>query len=136
MADKKFKEELMKKFLKFGAVLTAVVLGLACFAACSSEDEGGASVVAEYQAVDNSPYLYIFYDDGTYEYKEYQQLVEKGNYSGIPTKRGTVTMQRQYSLDEVSGKLIPDAGNYYIVIYKDGDDLCFEDDYDNSYFLN
>lgn len=128
----------MKKFLKFGAVLTALVLGLACFVSCSSNDDGGdsRSVVAEYQDTELEPYVYIFYSDGTYEFKASQQVREKGNYTGSPTKRGPVTMQRQYSLDEVSGKLIPDAGNYSIIIDKDGDDFYFEDDEGYSYFLN
>ena len=30
----------MKKFLKFGAALTALVLGLACFVACSNDGGG------------------------------------------------------------------------------------------------
>lgn len=128
----------MKKFLKFGAALTALVLGLACFVACSNDDGGNSrSVVAEYQERNYEPYLYIFYSDGTYEYKEYQQLTEKGKYTGTPTKRGAVTMQREYFLDEVSGKLIPDAKNYRITIDKNDDgDLCFEDDNENSFFLN
>ena len=34
----------MKKFLKFGAALTALVLGLSCFVACSNgSDDGGSS---------------------------------------------------------------------------------------------
>lgn len=33
----------MKKFLKFGAVLTALVLGLVCFAACGEEEDDGES---------------------------------------------------------------------------------------------
>ena len=125
----------MKKFLKFGAVLTALVLGLVCFAACGEEEES-RSVVAEYQEINNNPQVYIFYSDGTYEFREYQQVMEKGNYTGSPTKRGSVTMQRQYLIDAVSGKLIPNARNYSITIYKDGDDLCFEDDAECSYFLN
>lgn len=127
----------MKKFLKIGAALTALVLGLACFVACSNDDGGDSrSVVAEYQDTELEPYVYIFYSDGTYEFKASQQVREKGNYSGSPTKRGTVTMQRQYSFDTVSGKLIPDAGNYLITINKDGDDFYFEDDDGYSYFLN
>lgn len=44
LANKNIKEGLMKKFLKFGAALTALVLGLACFAACSNgNDDGGSS---------------------------------------------------------------------------------------------
>ena len=75
----------MKKFLKFGAVLTALVLSLVCFMACGEEEES-RSVEAEYQEVDNNPWVYTFYTDGTYEFKEYQQITEKGNYYGSPTK--------------------------------------------------
>ena len=127
----------MKKFLKIGAALTALVLGLVCFVACSNDDGGDSrSVVAEYQEESLEPWVYIFYSDGTYEYKESQQTIETGKYTGSPTKRGQLTMQRQYFIDDVSGKLIPDAKNYSISIYKDDEDLCFEDDYGNSYFLN
>lgn len=85
LANKNIEEELMKKFLKFGAVLTALVLSLVCFMACGEEEES-RSVEAEYQEVDNNPWVYTFYTDGTYEFKEYQQITEKGNYYGSPTK--------------------------------------------------
>ena len=155
----------MKKFQKICAVLTALVLGLICFAGCSndaggSSDNGGnvsnngggnngggnsnneeetpkVTVVAEYQYSGLSPYIYIFYSDETYEYKEFQRTVEKGKYKGNPTKRGTMTMQRQYSIDGVSGDLISDSENYQIVIYKDEkDDLVFEDEWGYTFFLN
>lgn len=129
----------MKKFAKLVAVLTALLLGMACFTACSNDDgEEGRSVVAKYQEVDNNPYVYTFYSDGTYEYKESQQLTEKGIYycEDNPTKRDPVTMQRQYFFDVNAGKLIPDSKKYEITIYKEGDDLCFDDDCGNSYFLN
>ena len=128
----------MKKFLKFGAALTALVLGLVCFVACSNDDGGDSrSVVAEYQDAELEPYVYIFYSDGTYEFTSSQQVKEKGIYSGSPTKRGTMTMQRQYSFDTVSGGLISDIGNYKIIIDKNDDgDLYFEDDEGYSYFLN
>ncbi len=125
----------MKKFLKCGAVLTALVLGLACFVGCGEEEES-RSVVAEYQDMDLEPYVYVFYSDGTYEYKASQRVTEKGNYSGSPTKRGQVTMQRQYSFDEVSGELISDVGNHRIIIDKDGENLYFVDDQGYSFFLN
>lgn len=138
LANKNIKEGLMKKFLKFGAALTALVLGLACFAACSNDDGGESrSVVAEYQDTELEPYAYIFYSDGTYEFTASQQVKEKGIYSGSPAKRGTVTMQRQYSFDTVSGGLISDVGNYKIIIDKNDDgDLYFKDDEGYSYFLN
>lgn len=161
----------MKKVLKFGVVLTALVFGLVCLAACSdgggSNDGGGSvnnngggitnngggnsnngntnddeaetpkrTVVAEWQEENSSPMVYLFYSDGTYEYKESQQLMEKGLYYGSPTKRGSVTMQRQSFFDNNAGKLIPDAKKYTITIFKDDDDLYFEDDAGNYYFLN
>lgn len=43
VANKNIEEELMKKFLKFGAVLTALVLGLVCFAACGEEEDDGGN---------------------------------------------------------------------------------------------
>lgn len=101
----------MKKFLKFGAALTALVLGLACFVACSngSDDSGSSNnggnvsnngggnsnngntneeeekpkvtVVAEWISDDNR-YTYIFYSDKTYVWKERTEIKEKGKYHG------------------------------------------------------
>lgn len=126
----------MKKFQKMCAVLAALALGLICFAGCSN-DTGGSSVVAQYQDTDLGPYIYIFYSDGTYEFKSSQRVMEKGEYHGDPTKRGTMTMQRQYFIDDVSGELISDPKNYSIIIDKDEKgDLVFEDDEGYTYFLN
>ena len=85
----------MKKFLKFGAVLTALVLGLVCFTACGEEEES-RSVVAEWKCEDDASNPLIFYSDGTYERKEKTVVVEKGNYyGGIPTKEGDYTIEQQ-----------------------------------------
>lgn len=126
----------MKKFQKMCALLAALALGLICFAGCSN-DAGGSSVVAQYQDTDLGPYIYIFYSDGTYEYKESQIIMRKGKYNGDPTKRGSMTMQQQDSIDPISGKLISNPKTYFIVIDKDEKgDLVFEDDEGYTYFLN
>lgn len=126
----------MKKFQKMCAVLAALALGLICFAGCSN-DTGGSSVVAQYQDTGLGPYIFIFYSDGTYEYKESQIIMIKGKYSGDPTKRGSMTMQQQYSIDPISGKLISNPKTYFIVIDKnEKGDLVFKYDSGDTFFLN
>lgn len=141
----------MKKFLKFGAALTALVLGLACFAACSNgNDDGGSSnngggntnvetekpkvtVVAEWISKDNI-YTYKFYSDGTYDWLERTEIKQKGEYYGTssPNERGSLTMSVKQEYDKNSGGLIPTSSwKYEINIYKDYDngDLYLEDYY-------
>lgn len=138
LANKNIKEGLMKKFLKFGAALTALVLGLACFAACSNDDDGGSrSVVAEYVSEDYTlKAYYIFYNDDTYEYKKNAQVQEKGKYYNSPTKRGAVTIEKQYWFDPNSEKFIPESFIYEVIITKNGDDLYLEDEDYGTFILS
>lgn len=117
----------MKKFLKFGAALTALVLGLACFAACSNDDGGESrSVVAEWKCEDDASTLLIFYSDGTYERKEKTIVVEKGKYyGGNPIKEGDYTIEQQMLWDDNANDLITTHKTYYATIesWKYDDDL-------------
>lgn len=127
----------MKKFLKFGAVLTALVLGLTCFAACGEEEES-RSVVAEWISTDNV-YSYKFYSDETYEWKERTQVIETGTYYGMsaPNKRGDLKMSKEMGYDDISGKLIPDPETYTIkILVDDNDKLYFTDVYGRYNLVN
>ena len=95
----------MKKFLKTFAVFAAVAaLGFG-FASCADDDDGGSgSALVEYSSTDSDgkTYTISFYSDNTYtmhKYNESTELgiavtmdldVEKGTYTGDPTKDGTV----------------------------------------------
>ncbi len=125
----------MKKFLKFGAVLTALMLGLACFVGCGEENDGDSrSVVAEYKEKNHYSSSYIFYSDDTYEVKTGIVVHEKGTYSGNPTTMGKVTLIQPSELDD-TGNYLPGKKNYALYIDKmdNGLYIRFEDDDDYSY---
>lgn len=122
----------MKKFLKFGAVLTALVLGLVCFAACGEEEES-RSVVAEYVSEDLLPFSYIFYSDGTYEYKQFGLVAKKGKYTGSsPTTIGRMTMIQEQTFDSYSEQYIPEPKNFVVAISKSNGDLQLKEIYDDE----
>lgn len=95
----------MKKFLKTLAVFAAVAaLGFG-FASCDDDDDGGSgSALVEFSRVnsDGETYTISFYSDNTYAMHMYSRDtedsrtltmdldVEKGTYTGDPTKDGTV----------------------------------------------
>ena len=138
----------MKKFQKICAVLTALVLGLICFAGCSndaggSSDNGGnvsnngggnngggnsnneeetpkVTVVAEWKSYDNI-YYYKFCSDKTYELRERAKLLEKGKYYGTSSPRqiGVLTLTVEQEYDEIAGTLITSSTKYEINFYKD-----------------
>lgn len=94
----------MKKFLKTLAVFAAIAaLGFG-FASCSDDDDDSASVLVAYSSTDSKgkTYTISFYSDNTYAMHIYSKEtedgrtltmdldVEKGTYTGDPTKDGTV----------------------------------------------
>lgn len=80
----------MKKFLKFGAALTALVLGLVCFVACSN-DGGGSTVLHATLTGSNSGYK--MYDSDLYS--EYYT-------KGYITYNGWITSQSENVAGEFS----------------------------------
>lgn len=133
--EQKIKEKLMKKVLKIGVVLTTLVFGLVCLAACSDGEES-RSVVAEYKDVESYTSSFIFYNDNTYELKAGSIVAEKGKYSGSLTTMGIVRIIQPSSLS-VSGDYIPNNINYTLRIDKDGDELYLygEDDEDSLLYI-
>ena len=118
----------MKKFLKTLAVFAAVAaLGFG-FASCSDDDDGsgsgsGSALVA-YSSTDSDgdTYTISFYSDNTYAMHLYSKEtedgrtltmdldVEKGTYTGDPTKDGTVVGTSVSQVDEEKmGKLMMGA---------------------------
>ena len=88
---KKTKEELMKKFLKIGAALTALVLGLVCFVACSNDD-GGSTVL--HATLTGSSSGYKMYD---------RSWNPEGYYTkGYITYNGYITSQSESVAGEFS----------------------------------
>ena len=97
----------MKKFLKTLAVFAAVAaLGFG-FASCADDDDGsggGSSALVAYSSTDSDgkTYTISFYNDNSYAIHMYSKStelgidvtmdldVEKGSYTGDPTKDGTV----------------------------------------------
>ena len=106
----------MKKFLKTLAVFAAVAaLGFG-FASCADDDDdsGSGSALVAYSSTDSDGKIYTisFYSDNTYTmhmYRETTELgiavtmdldVEKGTYTGDPTKDGTVVGTSEKGVEE------------------------------------
>lgn len=108
----------MKKFLKTLAVLAAVAaLGFG-FASCSDSDDdddgGSGSALVAYSGTDSNDETYTisFYSDNTYTMHMYSKStalgiavtmnldVEKGTYTGDPTKDGTVVGTSESGIDD------------------------------------
>lgn len=108
----------MKKFLKTLAVLAAVAaLGFG-FASCSDSDDdddgGSGSALVAYSGTDSNDETYTisFYSDNTYTMHMYSKStalgiavtmnldVEKGTYTGDPTKDGTVVGTSEKGVEE------------------------------------
>lgn len=115
----------MKKFLKTLAVFAAVAaLGFG-FASCADDDDGGSgSALVAYSSTDSDGKIYTisFYSDNTYTmhmYRETTELgiavtmdldVQKGTYTGDPTKDGSVVCTSVSQVDkEKMGKLMMGA---------------------------
>ena len=155
----------MKKFQKICAVLTALVLGLICFAGCSndaggSSDNGGnvsnngggnngggnsnneeetpkVNIVAEWKSSDNR-YSYRFYSDNTYEQLEKTTIIEKGTYHGLSSPRqiGTLALSINQTYSESAGTLIPYSDFYDVNIHKNSyGELYLDDNYYGIYYL-
>ena len=111
----------MKKFLKTLAVFAAVAaLGFG-FASCSDDDDGsgsgsGSALVAFSRTdSDGETYTISFYSDNTYTMHMYEKFteygiavttdldVEKGTYTGDPTKDGTVVGTSVSEVDKMKG---------------------------------
>lgn len=134
--EQKIKEKLMKKVLKIGVVLTTLVFGLVCLAACSDGEES-RSVVAEWKSKDNL-YSYKFYSDGTYDWLSKAQVYEKGSYysTSSPRQQGTITISQEYDYDENTGTLIPYSNRYDIEIYRDDGELYLYDSLSEYYLID
>lgn len=106
----------MKKFLKTLAVFAAVAaLGFG-FASCADDDDdsGSGSALVAYSSTDSDGKIYTisFYSDNTYTmhmYRETTELgiavtmdldVEKGTYTGDPTKDGSVVCTSVSQVDK------------------------------------
>lgn len=114
----------MKKFLKTLAVFAAVAaLGFG-FASCSDDDDGSGSALVAYSSTDSDgeTYTISFYSNNTYTmhmYRESTELgiagimdldVQKGTYTGDPTKDGSVVCTSVSQVDkEKMGKLMMGA---------------------------
>lgn len=116
----------MKKFLKTLAVFAAVAaLGFG-FASCADDDDdsGSGSALVAYSSTDSDGKIYTisFYSDNTYTmhmYRETTELgiavtmdldVQKGTYTGDPTKDGSVVCTSVSQVDkEKMGKLMMGA---------------------------
>lgn len=111
----------MKKFLKTLAVFAAVAaLGFG-FASCSDDDDGsgsgsGSALVAFSRTdSDGETYTISFYSNNTYTMHMYEKFteygiavttdldVEKGTYTGDPTKDGTVVGTSVSEVDKMKG---------------------------------
>lgn len=107
----------MKKFLKTLAVFAAVVaLGFG-FASCADDDDdsGSGSALVAFSRVnsDGETYTISFYSDNTYTMHMYSKSaekgiavtmdldVEKGTYTGDPTKDGTVVGTSVRGIEEM-----------------------------------
>lgn len=104
----------MKKFLKTLAVFAAVAaLGFG-FASCSDDDDDSASVLVAYSSTDSDGETgtISFYSDKTYTMHMYSEItglgmaitmdldVQKGTYTGDPTKDGSVVCTSVSQVDE------------------------------------
>lgn len=104
----------MKKFLKTLAVFAAVAaLGFG-FASCSDDDDDSASVLVAYSSTnsDGETGIISFYSNKTYTMHMYEKFtglgiavtmdldVEKGTYTGDPTKDGTVVATSVSQVDD------------------------------------
>lgn len=104
----------MKKFLKTLAVFAAVAaLGFG-FASCSDDDDGSGSALVAYSGKDSdgNTGTISFYSDKTYTMHMYSKEtvagitltmdldVEKGTYTGDPTKDGTVVATSESGIDD------------------------------------
>lgn len=114
----------MKKFLKTLAVFAAVAaLGFG-FASCSDDDDDSASVLVAYSSTDSDGETgtISFYSDKTYTMHMYREItglgmaitmdldVQKGTYTGDPTKDGSVVCTSVSQVDkEKMGKLMMGA---------------------------
>lgn len=102
LANKNIKEGLMKKFLKFGAALTALVLGLACFVSCSSNDDGSTS-------------LSVTLTGSEWGYKMSDYSYGSSYYTkGYITHNGYITKES----DNVAGEFNITGTRLYIKIYE------------------
>lgn len=114
----------MKKFLKTLAVFAAVAaLGFG-FASCSDDDDDSASVLVAYSGTDSDgeTETISFYSDNNYAVHIYHEEtnfgvagimdldVQKGTYTGDPTKDGSVDCTSVSQVDEEKmGKLMMGA---------------------------
>lgn len=114
----------MKKFLKTLAVFAAVAaLGFG-FASCSDDDDGSGSALVAYSSTDSdgNTGTISFYSNNTYTTHMYSKMtelgidvtmnldVQKGTYTGDPTKDGTVVGTSESGVDEEKmGKLMMGA---------------------------
>lgn len=116
----------MKKFLKTLAVFAAVAaLGFG-FASCADDDDdsGSGSALVAYSSTDSDGKIYTisFYSDNTYAVHIYYEEtnfgvagimdldVQKGTYTGDPTKDGSVVCTSVSQVDkEKMGKLMMGA---------------------------
>ena len=106
----------MKKFLKTLAVFAAVAaLGFG-FASCADDDDdsGSGSALVAYSSTDSDGKIYTisFYSDNTYAVHIYYEEtnfgvagimdldVQKGTYTGDPTKDGTVVGTSEKGVEE------------------------------------
>ena len=104
----------MKKFLKTLAVFAAVAaLGFG-FASCSDDDDGSGSALVAFSRVnsdgesetisfysDNNYAVHIYYEETNFGVAGIMDLdVQKGTYTGDPTKDGTVVGTSEKGVEE------------------------------------
>lgn len=125
----------MKKFLKTLAVFAAVAaLGFG-FASCADDDDdsGSGSALVAYSSTDSDGKIYTisFYSDNTYAVHIYYEEtnfgvagimdldVQKGTYTGDPTKDGSVVCTSVSQVDkEKMGKLMMGSSDVWSKIIK------------------